>query len=84
LFRVEARRWFDLAVHYPTVDAWLTRMSDGSSTSIVSDALIAQAHREMGAGESTLVVTERVGATRLVAEDGASMHQVSVQGDKPR
>lgn len=65
LFRVEARRWFDLPVHYPSVDAWRARVKDRPTTSIVSDALMAEARRAMRAAGSTLVVTERVCATRL-------------------
>jgi hypothetical protein len=65
LFLVDARRWFDLPVYYPSVDAWLARRRDRCSTSIVSDALLVKARQAMRAAGSTLVVTERVGATRL-------------------
>jgi hypothetical protein len=66
LFRVEARRWFDLSVQYSSVDAWRARLKARSSTTVLSDALTAQADRAMRAAGSTLLVTERVSASRLV------------------
>jgi hypothetical protein len=64
-FRVEARRWFDQFMHFGSVEAWLRRREERDSTSLIPPGLLDRAEAEMRRPGSTLVIQQRVGATRL-------------------
>jgi SAM-dependent methyltransferase len=66
LFRVTARRWFDLHVHYSSVDGWLRRRDERGATSLIPNDLLAAARHEMRVPGTTLTVKERVRATALL------------------
>lgn len=65
LFRVGPRRWFDLRVHYPSVDAWLQRREERGAKTVIPDDLLARTRQEVGVPGTTLIINERVRATVL-------------------
>jgi hypothetical protein len=60
LFRLENRRWFDLAAYHESVDAWLAYREDRGQTSPIPDEVLGRAHRELRPGEGRLAVIERI------------------------
>lgn len=69
LFRVRARRYYDLCLHFTSVEAWLRRRRDyGKDEDAIRHELLARARRMMKSAGSTLVITERFRATALSKE----------------
>lgn len=65
LFRLERRRWFDLAAYHESVDAWLAYRQERGHTSPIPDEVLRRARRELVPGEGRLAVIERIRASAL-------------------
>lgn len=71
LFRVRARRYYDLFQHFTSVEAWLRRRKDyGEDDDAIPPDLLARVRSGMMRPENTLVITERFRATVLSREQG--------------
>lgn len=74
-FRVEKRRWFELAAYHKSVDAWLAYREERGHTSPIHDEVLRRAHREMRPGDR-LAVIERIRASALRRIDPDERGQV--------
>lgn len=71
-FRLESRRWFDLAAYHESVEAWLSRREERGQTSPIPEEVLRRARTELRPGEGRLAVVERVRASALRRVDPES------------